>query len=125
LGVVEGAQSDLRTGLYQQMVEIHDPLRCLFVIESTPEALLGIMDRHEGIARLCRGEWVRLAVLDAKTSMLQIFKNGRFEPYQIGSNALPIAENSLSCYRGQRGNVDFATIPEKSPASGGVSHMNQ
>ena len=36
----------------------------LFVIETTPEAMLGIMDRNEGIGRLCRNGWVRLAVLD-------------------------------------------------------------
>lgn len=115
LGVIEGASSDLRTGLYQQMVEIHEPLRCLFVIESTPEMMLGIMDRHEGIARLCRGDWVRLAVFDAQTSEIQVFKNGRFEIYQPGTDSLPTVDSSLTCYRGQRGNLDFATIQETPP----------
>jgi hypothetical protein len=103
------------------MVEIHDPLRGLFVIESTPEALLSIMERHEGIGRLCRGEWVRLAVFDAKTSKLQIFRNGRFEPYQPASDALPTVDSSLSWYRGQRGNLDFATIPEKPGERGALA----
>jgi uncharacterized protein YbcC (UPF0753/DUF2309 family) len=36
LGVMEGASGDLRTGLSQQMVEIHEPVRILFVIETSP-----------------------------------------------------------------------------------------
>ena len=40
LGVMDGAASDLRTGLPWQMVEIHEPVRLLFVIETTPETML-------------------------------------------------------------------------------------
>jgi uncharacterized protein YbcC (UPF0753/DUF2309 family) len=35
-GVMEGADSDLRTGLPWQMVEIHEPMRLLVVVEQTP-----------------------------------------------------------------------------------------
>ena len=48
LGVMDGAASDLRTGLPWQMVEIHEPVRSLFVIETTPEAMLRIMERNAG-----------------------------------------------------------------------------
>ena len=67
LGVMDGAASDLRTGLPWQMVEIHEPVRSLFIIETTPEAMLRIMDRNAGIGRLCRNGWVQLAVLDPET----------------------------------------------------------
>ena len=53
VGVMDGYLSDLRTGLPWQMVEIHEPVRSLFVIETTPEAMLRIMERNEGIRRLC------------------------------------------------------------------------
>src|SRR5439155_19201787 len=56
LGVMNGAASDLRPGLPWQMVEIHEPLRLLFLIETTPEAMLQIMGRNEGIARLVRND---------------------------------------------------------------------
>ena len=39
MGVMDGHASDLRTGLPWQMVEIHEPVRILFVIETTPERL--------------------------------------------------------------------------------------
>ncbi len=56
LGVMEGAASDLRPGLSQQMIEIHEPMRILFVIETTPEAMFKVMERNPVIARLCRNE---------------------------------------------------------------------
>ena len=48
VGVMDGAASDLRTGLPWQMVEIHEPVRLLQIVESTPEAMLRILDRHAG-----------------------------------------------------------------------------
>src|SRR6202022_268358 len=39
LGVMDGATSDLRTGLPWQMVEIHEPVRSLFLIETTTEIM--------------------------------------------------------------------------------------
>ena len=38
---MDGAASDLRPGLPWQMVEIHEPMRILFVVETTPEVALG------------------------------------------------------------------------------------
>src|SRR5207248_7048724 len=45
LGVMDGAASDLRTGLRWQMVEMHEPVRQLFVIERTPETLRKVLSR--------------------------------------------------------------------------------
>ena len=44
VGVMDGHASDLRTGLPWQMVEIHEPVRILFVIETTPERLSKVID---------------------------------------------------------------------------------
>lgn len=110
LGVMEGTASDLRTGLYQQMVEIHEPLRMLFLIESTPEALLSIMQNNPTIGRLCRGEWIHLGVIAPETSTIQIFRNGQFEPYEARGRNLPVASSSLECYRGSRDNLPFFSI---------------
>lgn len=112
LGVMEGTASDLRTGLYRQMVEIHEPLRILFVIESTPEALLSIMQSNSTIGRLCRGGWIHLAVIDPKQSMVQVYRDGQFEPYEAGSGYLPEASSSVECYRGFRENLPFYSIAE-------------
>jgi uncharacterized protein YbcC (UPF0753/DUF2309 family) len=110
LGVMTGAASDLRPGLSNQMVEIHEPLRQLFVIETTPEAMLRIMDENEQIARLCRNGWVHLAVLSPTSAEIQVFRNGRFEVYRPGGTELPEVNSSVEWYRGWRGNLAFARV---------------
>ncbi|MBI2480062.1 MAG: DUF2309 domain-containing protein [Planctomycetia bacterium] len=112
LGVMEGAASDLRPGLSQQMIEIHEPMRILFVIETTPEGMLAVMNANPAIARLCRNEWVQLAVLDAETSSIRIFQNGEFKPYRMRSDAMPTVKTSADWYRGWRDHLGFAVIEE-------------
>ncbi|MCA9232757.1 MAG: DUF2309 family protein, partial [Planctomycetales bacterium] len=116
LGVMEGTSSDLRTGLYQQMVEIHEPLRITFVIESTPAAMLSIMERNEAIGLLCRNSWVHLAVIDPATSAIEVFHDGSFHPYKIAESRLSQAANSLECYEGSRDHLPFSSIAEQKVA---------
>ena len=110
LGVMDGAASDLRTGLPWQMVEIHEPVRLLFMIETKPETLLGIMQRNETIARHIRNDWVITALLDPDSDEIQVFRRGRFEPYTPESRELAWADSSLSWYRGWRDHLAFARI---------------
>ncbi len=61
-GVMTGAASDLRPGLSAQMVEIHEPLRILFVVETTPDIMNRIVKQNEAIRLLVEGRWVQLAL---------------------------------------------------------------
>jgi uncharacterized protein YbcC (UPF0753/DUF2309 family) len=110
LGVMDGAASDLRTGLPWQMVEIHEPVRSLFIIETTPAAMLGIIARNEGIGRMCRNGWVQLAVLDPSSQTISVYQDGTFRPYQPQASVLPRAESSVDWYRGWRDHLEFAEI---------------
>jgi uncharacterized protein YbcC (UPF0753/DUF2309 family) len=115
LGVMNGAASDLRPGLPWQMVEIHEPVRCLFVIESTPEAMLQIMERNPVIGRLCRNDWVQLATLDPDSPAIHFFQQGRFEPYVPESNTLPVVASSIDWYRGWRDHLGYAVVKANEP----------
>lgn len=117
LGIMDGAASDLRTGLPWQMVEIHEPVRLLFVIETTPETLLGILERDAGIGRTFRNGWAQLAVLDPHSSRLQVYTHGRFEPYVPTREDLPQVASSTDWYRGRRGHLGYAAIA--APATSG------
>lgn len=110
LGVMDGAASDLRTGLPWQMVEIHEPVRSLFVIETRPENMLKIIDRCEGIGRMCRNGWVQLAVLHPETGQVSVFRGGGFEPYEVQADALPRAASSVDWYRRCRDHLEFCQI---------------
>jgi uncharacterized protein YbcC (UPF0753/DUF2309 family) len=110
IGVMDGAASDLRTGLPWQMVEIHEPVRLLFIIETTPETMAGIIDRNAGIGRLCRNGWVKLAVLHPETREVFQFEGGAFRPYRPTATVLPSASSSIDWYRGWRDHLEFAEI---------------
>ncbi|MFO0872144.1 MAG: DUF2309 domain-containing protein [Pirellulales bacterium] len=110
LGVMDGAASDLRTGLPAQGVEIHEPVRLLFVIESTPEALERIMNRNVTVGRILRNGWVQLALLDPKTNEILLYRAGRYEPYHPEATELPRVATSTDWYRGWRDHLGFAEI---------------
>lgn len=110
LGVMNGAASDLLPGLPWQMVEIHEPVRLLFVIETTTEAMLEIIDRNEGIARLVRGGWVQLATLDPHGGEIHLYRDGHFVYYSPSTDELPEKSSSVDWYRGWREHLGFASI---------------
>jgi len=116
LGVMEGAASDLRPGLSQQMIEIHEPMRALFVVETTPEGMLAVMDRNPVIGRLCRNGWVQLAVIDTVTDQIRVFQDGEFRAYRVRSDAMPSVRSSSEWYRGWRDHLGFAVIEEPQPS---------
>lgn len=110
LGVMDGAASDLRTGLPWQGVEIHEPVRLLFVIESTQENLEKIMNRNPVVGRLIRNEWVQLAILNPESNEILHYKNGKYEPYHPDVVDLPVVAKSSDWYHGCREHLGFATI---------------
>lgn len=59
---MEGASSDLRTGLPKQMIEIHEAMRLLIVLEALPELVTQIYQRQPLLQQLIGNEWVQLAV---------------------------------------------------------------
>ncbi|MFN5322824.1 MAG: DUF2309 domain-containing protein [Planctomycetota bacterium] len=110
IGVMDGAASDLRTGLSAQMVEIHDPVRLLFVIETRPEHFLGIMQRNPTIRRLCGNGWVQVATLSPDSDEIQLLRGETFEPFCGPLEELPRVNQSVEWYRGWRDNLGFAQV---------------
>jgi hypothetical protein len=125
VGVMNGAASDLLPGLPWQMVEIHEPVRLLFVIETTIAAMTKIIDRNEGIARLVQGGWVRLATLDPDSGEISRYREGDFVRYRPTSEDLPQKPTSLDWYRGWRDHLGFASITtgEARDGAGARSHF--
>lgn len=110
LGVMEGAASDLRTGLSQQMVEIHEPVRILFIVETKPESMISIIDSNPLIGTYVRNHWVQIATLDPSSNQIHLFQGDRFEIYEPGPQTLPTVQSSLDWYRGWRQPLAFSKI---------------
>jgi len=110
LGVMDGAASDLRTGLPWQMVEIHEPVRLMIVCEVAADKMLRILERNPMMMKMVAGQWVQLAVLDPHSQALHLFRNGTFHLYDPEAEQLPKAPTSIDWYRGWRDFLEFAEI---------------
>lgn len=121
-GVMTGAASDLRPGLSQQMTEIHEPVRLLFVVECDAEALLRVISDNPVLQRMVFHEWVQLAVIDPASSRIEVLQKGRFIPYEAEATALPRAASSREWYGGRREHLPFAQIvPQQRGPMGGAA----
>ncbi len=110
LGVMDGASSDLRAGLAWQGVDIHEPMRMLFVLETTPEGIRKIMARDDNVRRILENGWAQLALLDPHSADILVFRHGEFHPHRSSVDKLPTRETSIDWYRGWRGHLGFAEI---------------
>jgi uncharacterized protein YbcC (UPF0753/DUF2309 family) len=66
IGTITGYASDLRTGLPAQMVEIHEPVRLITIIDSSVAMVATVLERVPNLKRIIHNEWVRAAVYDAE-----------------------------------------------------------
>jgi len=81
IGVANGIEGDLRPGLPQQMIEIHDPLRLLIVVEHKPDVVLKTIQINPATYEWFKHEWVHLVVFDPFTEQAYQFRNEQFELY--------------------------------------------
>ncbi|VAX42047.1 Hypothetical transmembrane protein coupled to NADH-ubiquinone oxidoreductase chain 5 homolog [hydrothermal vent metagenome] len=117
LGVMSGAASDLRPGLSLQMIEIHEPMRILFVIETTPQVMQRIIENNPSIKKITEGNWVQLALFDAESLQIHRYVRGEFILYQPEVTEIPAVNSSLDWYRGWRDHLGFASIYETEKTS--------
>jgi uncharacterized protein YbcC (UPF0753/DUF2309 family) len=73
IGVGNGLDDDLRTGLPIQMTELHDPLRLLIIIEQHPEIIFKTLSANAAIFPWVKNEGVRVASLDPHKDRLCMF----------------------------------------------------
>lgn len=101
IGVANGIDGDLRTGLPYQMIEVHDPMRLLVIVEHKPDVVLQTIQRNQGTYNWFHEEWVHLVVWDPEAHQFYRFRKGvmeAYEPLPTGvedhSDLKPIIESS-------------------------------
>lgn len=82
IGVANGVDGDLRPGLPSQMVEVHDPIRLMIIVEQDPQVVLNTIRRVNATYEWFGNEWVHLVVIHPDTRSLFRFREGRFVPYE-------------------------------------------
>ncbi|MDP4998064.1 MAG: Na-translocating system protein MpsB [Saprospiraceae bacterium] len=82
IGVINSADGDLRPGLPLQMIENHDPMRLLMIVEHSPEVVLRVIRASEAMYEWFDLGWIHLVVVSPLDGHLYHFCNGNFEHYQ-------------------------------------------
>lgn len=88
IGVANGSDGDLRPGLPSQMIEVHDPVRLLVIVEQLPEIVLGAINQQPANYEFYINEWVRLVAVHPETREIFLFKDGGFSLYRPLTRAL-------------------------------------
>ena len=87
-GVANGIDGDLRPGLPSQMIEVHDPVRLLIIVEHFPEIVLETIQKSLEMYEWFINEWVHLVAVNPETGELHLFKDGEFTPYHTMKKAV-------------------------------------
>lgn len=110
IGVINGIEGDLLTGLPTQMTEIHDPIRLLMVVEQTPEVALEAARRDPRIFEWIANEWVRYVCVDPLTNEASIFLDGSMRRLDRPEAPKLCWESSLEAARCGRENLPVGFI---------------
>ncbi len=101
-GVANGADGDLRPGLPSQMIEVHDPVRLLTIVEHFPHVVLKTIQTSAATYEWFINEWVHLVAINPETQELFRFKDGAFFPYkplkqtiEMVSDITPLIETNI------------------------------
>lgn len=117
LGVMDGAQSDLRTGLPWQMLEIHEPVRLVLAVEAAPGILRRIIAHDEALARLVRGRWLWLAALEPGAGRITELDLEVERAYTPEHPLLTCPGGSLRHFQGRRGHLPFVALERPAEAT--------
>jgi len=89
-GVANSSDGDLRPGLPWQMIEVHDPVRLLVIVEHKPDIVLKAIQSSPEVFEWYKNEWVHIVALHPQEQEFYYFKNGVFSKYEIITTASAI-----------------------------------
>jgi uncharacterized protein YbcC (UPF0753/DUF2309 family) len=83
IGVSNSSDGDLRAGLPLQMVEVHDPIRLLMIVEHDPQVVLRVITASPALYEWFINDWIHL------------FKRGEFVPYEPCTTDVRVLEQDF------------------------------
>ncbi len=117
LGVCNGVEGDLLTGLPTQMTEIHDPVRLLLVVEQAPAVALDAARRRPSVHAWVENEWIRFACVDPASGRPFLYQAGAMVPLQGLPAPTRRWPSALAASRQGRENLPLAVIAPPRPAA--------
>jgi hypothetical protein len=102
LGVANGVEGDLRTGLPSQMIEVHEPARLLIVVEQTREILDKTLAKLGALKEWLDNDWVRFVSCHPSSRELFLYSVNGWEAVEFPDDCeIPHARHSEKIIAGQ------------------------
>jgi uncharacterized protein YbcC (UPF0753/DUF2309 family) len=76
IGVMNGTEGDLLTGLPTQMTEVHDPFRLLLLVEQGPRLALQAARANPEVLQWVKNGWIQYLCWDLEAGQMYEFQNG-------------------------------------------------
>lgn len=111
IGVANGIDGDLRPGLPSQMIEVHDPLRLMMIVEQFPEVVLTVIQRDAATYEWFIHEWVHLIVVHPEAKTFHRFTNGKFQHYEPLLSKVETADDLMTIIETHEDNIPVYLIP--------------
>jgi hypothetical protein len=96
------------------MVEIHEPVRLVMIIEAREHDLRALLERNTMIRKVMLNRWVIVSIQDPDTGQLKsLDENGEFSPFELDEEMLsnhPVVGASMDWVRGVDGPLPFASL---------------
>lgn len=105
LGVSNGADGDLRPGLWTQTTEIHEPIRLVTIVDAEPEVVTEVLARLPAVRNTAVNAWIHLFACSPSGRGFYRWVGQSFEPYDAQPHALFEVGSSLKACMHTRDNV--------------------
>ncbi len=109
-GVANGIDGDLRPGLPSQMIEVHDPIRLLVIVEHLPEVVLKTVQKQPEVYEWYLNEWINLVAVHPETRDLFVLKKGEFVPYHPLQNKIDVVSNLIPLIEAEQDNLPVLVL---------------
>lgn len=93
IGVANSSDGDLRPGLPLQMIEVHDPVRLLILVEHYPDVVLRTIQQEQGLYEWFLKGWVHLVAIRPDTNEFYYFQSGGFRQYVPLKNDIAVSDD--------------------------------
>jgi len=109
-GVANGIEGDLRPGLPKQMIEVHDAMRLMCIVEHYPDVVKKVLLSHEATYEWYKNDWIKLVVLHPETKELCVFDKDKFKNYTPIKNHLKSTHNLQELVETSHDNIPIYKI---------------
>lgn len=106
LGVANGVEGDLRTGLPSQMIEVHEPSRLLIAVNQTTTILDKALSQIPALKEWLDHDWLRLAAIDPTPSESRLYRSSGWEALTFPESfTAPEGGSSRAIYQGKSNTI--------------------